>query len=222
MAILQGLTKSQLDKALDAGLEEDTPVEELCRQSGHLLKSRISKGAALDQMYARCILPAETLNEYAAELRRLCRAAYPSVSETDCHYAALHFSVKNLNPMELGRALLLHPPQNLQEAVNRVEHYSEVPQLGKPPAQLVHPIAPKNLIRGPQGNKWRRFSYNQPNRSAPFQRPQYRRRGGYDRFLDPQICACNNLRTFRSASRPHRVPCFDPGCELPGLEIVHS
>ncbi|VDK54263.1 unnamed protein product [Dibothriocephalus latus] len=110
VAILQGLTKSQLDKALDAGLDEDTPVEELCRQLKNVLKPKISKGAAMDQMYTRCILPAETPNENAAELRRLCRAAYPSVSETDCHDAALHFFVKNLNPMELRRSLLLQPP----------------------------------------------------------------------------------------------------------------
>ncbi|VDN37549.1 unnamed protein product [Dibothriocephalus latus] len=126
MAILQCLTKGQLDKALDAGLTEETPLGQLCRELGQMLKPRISKGPALDQMYTRCMLPAETPNEYAAELRRLCRAAYPSVSETDCSDAALHFFVKNIKHMELRRSLLLQLPQNLQEAVSRVEHYSEM------------------------------------------------------------------------------------------------
>ncbi|VDN14876.1 unnamed protein product [Dibothriocephalus latus] len=69
MAILQGLTKSQLDKALDAGLDEDTPVEELRRQLGRVLKPNISKEAALKQMFPRSLhLFVKNLN--TIELRR--------------------------------------------------------------------------------------------------------------------------------------------------------
>ncbi|BHF68484.1 hypothetical protein SprV_0301151900 [Sparganum proliferum] len=53
MAILQSLTATQLDKALDAGLSEETPLAQLCSELENLLKPSISKREALDRMYSR-------------------------------------------------------------------------------------------------------------------------------------------------------------------------
>ncbi|VDN32312.1 unnamed protein product [Dibothriocephalus latus] len=112
------IDEAQLDKALHAGLYEDTPVEELCRHLGQLLKPTISKGAALDQLYMCCQFSTEAPKEYVTELRSLCKVAYPSDSEADCNDTALHFFVKIWEPAELRRPLLLQPTRDLQEVMS--------------------------------------------------------------------------------------------------------
>ncbi|BHF58444.1 hypothetical protein SprV_0100139600 [Sparganum proliferum] len=52
-----------------------------------------------------------------------------------------------------------------------------------------------NLINGErnfQGQNWWRYDNGNQNRSGPFNRPQYPKRGGYDQSYNRQVCACDS------------------------------
>ncbi|BHF70504.1 hypothetical protein SprV_0301355500 [Sparganum proliferum] len=177
MAILQCLTPNQLDRALDAGLSAGTPIGKLCQELEKLLKPAISKTEALNQLYSRRRRIGETANEFADELYRLCKSVYPSISQTDCSDAVLYHFIKYIEPPELRRSLLLQPPRDLKEAINRVNIYAKIPH---------NELSPQPSFRNFQGQNWRRYDNGNQNRSGPFNRPQYPKRDGYDQSYNRQ------------------------------------
>nr|VZI22747.1 unnamed protein product [Spirometra erinaceieuropaei] len=186
MAILQSLTATQLDKALDAGLSEETPLAQQCSELENLLKPSISKREALDRMYSRRRLVGESPKDFADDLYCLCKAAFPSISPADCNDAVVYHFIKYIEPSELRRSLLLQPPHDLQEAISRVNHYSTLP----------HPDLPRqSFLRNNQAQNWRRDDAGNHNRPGPFNRFQYPRRGDYNRFGNRQVCACHSHRS---------------------------
>nr|VZI06162.1 unnamed protein product [Spirometra erinaceieuropaei] len=148
MAILQCLTPNQLDRALDAGLSAETPISNLCQELEKLLKPTMSKTEALNQLYSRRRRIGETANEFADELYRLCKSAYPSISQTDCSDAVLYHFIKYIEPPELRRSLLLQPPRDLKEAIDRVNIYAKIPH---------NELSPQPSFRNSQAQNWRRY-----------------------------------------------------------------
>ncbi|BHF60700.1 hypothetical protein SprV_0100366600 [Sparganum proliferum] len=186
MAILQSLTATQLDKALDAGLSEETPLAQLCTELENLLKPSISKREALDRMYSRRRLMGESAKDFADDLYCLCKAAFPSISPADCNDAVVYHFTKYIEPPELRRSLLLQPPHDLQDAISRVNHYSTLPHSDLPR---------QSFPRNNQAQNWRRDDTGNHNRPAPFNRFQYPRCGDYSRFGNRQVCACHSQRS---------------------------
>ncbi|BHF60134.1 Histone-lysine N-methyltransferase setd3 [Sparganum proliferum] len=182
----QSLTATQLDKALDAGLSEETPLAQLCTELENLLKPSISKREALDRMYSRRRLIGKSAKEFADDLYCLCKAAFPSISPADCNDAVVYHFTKYIEPPELRRSLLLQPPHDLQDAISRVNHYSTLPNSDVPR---------QSFLRNNQAQNWRRDDTGNHNRPGPFNRFQYPRRGNYSRFGNRQVCACHSQRS---------------------------
>nr|VZH99960.1 unnamed protein product [Spirometra erinaceieuropaei] len=186
MAIVQSLTVTQLDKALDAGLSEETPLAQLCSELENLLQSSISKREALYRMYSRRRLIAVSAKDFADGLYCLCKAAFSSISPADCNDAVVYHFIKYIEPSELRRSLLLQPPHDLQDANSRVNHYSTLPHSDLPR---------QSFLQNNQAQNWQRDDGGNHNRPGPFNRFQYPRRGEYNRFGNPQVCACHSHRS---------------------------
>nr|VZI49787.1 unnamed protein product [Spirometra erinaceieuropaei] len=197
LACLRTLTATQLDKALDAGLSEETPLAQLCSELENLLKPSIPKREALDRMYSRRRLIGESAKDFADDLYCLCKAAFPSISPADCNDAVLYHFIKYIEPSELRRSLLLQPPHDLQDAISRVNHYSTLPQPDLPR---------RSFLRNNQAQNWRRDDAGNHNRPGPFNRFQYPRHGDYNRFGNRQVCACHSHRSNPSNELAGSVP----------------
>nr|VZI47326.1 unnamed protein product [Spirometra erinaceieuropaei] len=143
MAILQSLTATQLDKALDAGLSEETPLAQLFNELEDLPKPSMSKREALDRMYSRRRLIGDSAKDFADDLYRLCKAAFPSISPTDCNDVVVYHFIKYIEPSELRRLLLLQPPRDLQNTISRVHHNSTLPHPDLPRSHFFETIKPR-------------------------------------------------------------------------------
>nr|VZI51283.1 unnamed protein product [Spirometra erinaceieuropaei] len=216
VAFLQCLTPNQLDRALDAGLFAETPIGKLCQELEKLLKPTMSRVAALNQLYSRRRRIGDTANEFADALYRLCKSAYPSISQTDCSDAVLYHFIKYIEPPELRRSLLLQPPRDLKEAIDRVNIYAKIPH---------NELSPQPSFRNSQAQNWRRYDTGNQNRSGPFNRPQYPKRGGYNPSYNRQgvfhDCLPNPLDSAALGARTPLSPNFSASkCILPNAAVI--
>ncbi|BHF70274.1 hypothetical protein SprV_0301332400 [Sparganum proliferum] len=121
--LLKALAPKQLDKALDAGLDADLPFDVLCQRLANLFNQTYSCGDAIEQLHQRRLKQGETPNQLVQDLERLTTAAFPSLGSEDKENIVLHYFIKALPSSELSRSLVLQPPGDLRNAIDRAERY---------------------------------------------------------------------------------------------------
>ncbi|BHF72281.1 hypothetical protein SprV_0401534500 [Sparganum proliferum] len=205
--LLKTLVPKQLDKALDVGLDADLPFDTLRQRPTNLFGQTRSFGDVIEQLHDRRLKRDETLNQLVEDLERLTTVAYPSLGTEDKDNTVLYYFIKALPSSELSQSLVLQPPRDLQDAIDRAERY-----LGMDSATQGHPehayrhhwrrpgLAPEG-DRYPPRPRFTSPNYNQYNQQGrPFCRP-----GGRPPFHN-QACTCS--RTPESLVFQHHRPKF--------------
>nr|VZI05616.1 unnamed protein product [Spirometra erinaceieuropaei] len=117
--LLKALEPKQLVKALDAGLDGDLPFDALCQRLASLFSQTYSFGDAMEQFQQRRLKQDETLKQLVQDLERLTTVAFPSLESEDKDNIVLHYFIKALSSSELSRSLVLQPPGDLRDAIDR-------------------------------------------------------------------------------------------------------
>ncbi|BHF78706.1 hypothetical protein SprV_0602181900 [Sparganum proliferum] len=191
--LLKALAPKQLDKALDAGLDADLPFDTLCQRLANLFSQTYSCDDAMEQLHQRRLKPGETPNQLVQDLERLTTAAFPSLGSEDKDNIVLHYFIKALPSSELSRSLVLQPPGDLRDVIDRAEHYIRMDSAsqGHPEHAYRHhwrrpdlaPVRGRNPLRPGRTSP----NYNQYNQQGrPFRRP-----GGRPPYRN-QACTCSH------------------------------
>ncbi|BHF64588.1 hypothetical protein SprV_0200759400 [Sparganum proliferum] len=130
--LLKALAPPQLDKALDAGLHAGLPFETLCQQLANIYGQTGSVGDAIEQLHSRRLKTSETPDQLVEELERLASVAFPTLAAADKETVVLHYFIKALPSTDLSRSLLLQPPGDIHEAIERAERYIRLTAYGPP------------------------------------------------------------------------------------------
>ncbi|BHF78402.1 hypothetical protein SprV_0602151500 [Sparganum proliferum] len=191
--LLKALAPKQLDKALEAGLDADLPFDVLCQRLANLFSQTYSYGDAMEQLHQRRLKQGETPNQLVRDLERLTTAAFLSLGSEDKDNIVLHYFIKALPPSELSRSLVLQPPGDLRDAIDRAERYIRMDSAteGHPEHAYRHHGRRTDLapVRGryPLRPGCTSPNYNQYNQQGkPFRGP-----GGRPPYRN-QACTCSH------------------------------
>ncbi|BHF58948.1 hypothetical protein SprV_0100190300 [Sparganum proliferum] len=121
--LLKALTSPQLDKALAAGLHAGLPLETLGQQLANIYGQTGSVGDAIEQLHSHRLTTHQTPNQLVEEVERLALLAFPTLAAADKENVALHYFIKALPSADLSGSLLLQPPGDIHEAIERAERY---------------------------------------------------------------------------------------------------
>ncbi|BHF65552.1 hypothetical protein SprV_0200856500 [Sparganum proliferum] len=101
-ALLKYLASRQLRQALNAGESGHTTYKSLCCQLRRLFSPRHCEGQSTEKFLNRRQLPHETPRQFAADMLRLCKDAYRSLTAADAEEGSIPKRRAPIQPMTTG------------------------------------------------------------------------------------------------------------------------